>query len=99
MFKNEEQLQTAVEAFFGKYKLPFVSQPILRSGNNPDIGLLTSGGDPFGCIEIKRGQRVASWDVRWTPDDHRSKWPSNPSDIGMAASPWKAASNNKRKSI
>lgn len=190
MFKNEEQLQTAVEAFFSKYKLPFVSQPVLKSGNNPDIGLLTSGGDPFGCIEIKRGltletqlgeladymeqcvkyqretggpiflgprfndrgniidfsskgkygfspaaafqilagrvnvgmfvihtdgfdeqydfwtgltlimrgQRVASWDARWMPDDHRSKWPANPSDISMAASPWNAASNNKRKS-
>lgn len=55
MYKSEQELQEAVEAFFRKYRLPHVSQPVLKSGNNPDIGLLTSNGGPFGCIEIKRG--------------------------------------------
>ena len=60
MFKNEEELQEGVEAFFKKYRLPYVSQPVLRSGNNPDIGLLTSNGDAFGCIELKHGLTIES---------------------------------------
>lgn len=68
-FQSEEQLQLALESWFGGLGIPFESHPELTNGCIPDIGLyLPDGSTPWGVLELKNGLTPETFSVKDAAD-------------------------------